>query len=102
MKTIAMALLVLFSQQLYAAGCTATIVKGSHTALNELEARSGAEEDTADICPSGKVTPIHLKCEKVDASRGVMGKPAVQCVQEVSCTICDDDLTRKYEAESRR
>ena len=77
--------------------CETTLVRGSHTSRVESEARQGALEDAADICPAGTVTPGSLSCEQVDGERGVMGYSALRCIQEGSCTLCGDKLTRKYE-----
>ena len=77
--------------------CETTPVSGSHTSRAEREARQGALEDVADICPVGKVVPTQLRCGVVDGEQGIMGYPSVKCVQQAVCTLCGDDLARKLE-----
>ena len=80
--------------------CETTQVSGSHTARAEWEARQGALEDVADVCPAGKVTanPAQLVCSPVEGAQGIMGYAAVKCVQQATCTLCGDDLKRMREA----
>jgi hypothetical protein len=94
---IIMTLLVLLSQNLWA-GCESSILEGSHTALTKKEAKLGAWEDAKEICYPGEATKITMRCKNVPAEKGVQGKAAKRCVQEVSCNVCGDALTRKYEA----
>ena len=79
--------------------CETTIVSGSHTSRAEWEARQGALEDVADVCPAGKVTasPAQLHCSPVEGAQGIMGYAAVKCVQQAACTLCGDDLARVRE-----
>ncbi len=84
-------------QQLPSERCEISTVSGKHTARAEWEARQGALEDAADICPAGKVTPAHVICTPVQGEQGVMGYPAIQCIQKAVCTLCGEKLARKYE-----
>lgn len=77
--------------------CESTPVSGGHTSRAEWEARQGALEDVADVCPAGKVVPTQLRCGVVDGEQGIMGYSAVKCVQQAICTLCGDDLARKLE-----
>jgi hypothetical protein len=80
------------------AGCESSILEGSHTAIIKKEAKEGAWEDAKEVCYPGAATKISIQCKKVKGDKGVQGKKAIQCTQEVSCNICGDNLTRKYEA----
>lgn len=77
--------------------CETTQVSGSHTARFEWEARQGALEDVADVCPAGKVSPTQLNCTPVDGRHGIMGDAAIKCVQQAACTLCGEVLARKRE-----
>lgn len=99
MKIIIVLLGMLISHQV-SAGCEASIVEGGHTALTEQEAISGALEDARDACYPGEAAPMAVSCETVASKQGIAGEPAVKCVQQVSCTLCGDDLQRKYEAQA--
>lgn len=96
-KKIFVMCILLLSQPLWA-GCESSILEGSHTALTKKEAKLGAWEDAKEICYPGDATKLSTKCKKVKGDKGVQGKAAIQCVQEVSCNVCGDDLMRKYEA----
>ena len=85
------------SQSLYA-GCESSILEGGHTALVKKEAKLGAWEDAKEMCYPGDATKVSMRCNKVPKEKGVQGKKAIRCVQEVTCNVCGDDLTRKYEA----
>lgn len=80
------------------AGCESSILEGSHTAIKKKEAKLGAWEDAVERCYPGASTKLTVQCERVNPEKGVQGKAAKRCVQEVSCNICGDDLRRKYEA----
>lgn len=80
------------------AGCESIIMSGSHTALDQREARIGAMHDARDLCQSKDVTLHDMQCSKVSGNKGVQGKPAIQCRQEIVCNVCDEDLQRQYEA----
>ncbi len=77
--------------------CETTPIQGSHTARAEWEARQGALEDVADICPAGQVSPTEMKCSVVDAAHGIEGNPAQRCVQQAICTLCGEKLARRRE-----
>jgi len=96
-KKITILLLVLLSPNLWA-GCESSILEGAHTALTKKEAKFGAWEDAKEMCYPGAALKLSMRCEKVPGSNGVQGKAAKRCVQEVSCNVCGDALTRKYEA----
>ena len=97
MKKILVIILLVMAQPLWA-GCESSIIDGSHTALKKKDAKIGAWEDASEACYPGVATKINVQCKKVSGDKGVQGKKAVQCIQEASCNVCDDDLTRKYEA----
>ena len=97
LKKLSIAILLTLSPPLWA-GCESTILEGAHTALSKKEAKLGAWEDAREICYPGAATKLSVQCKKVSGNKGVEGKAAKRCVQEVSCNLCDDDLTRKYEA----
>jgi len=80
------------------AGCESSLLKGSHTALTKKEAKIGAWEDAKEVCYPGKAEKVSLWCEKVEGEKGVQGKSAKRCVQEVACNVCGEALTRRYEA----
>lgn len=96
-KKLSLLCFLFVSQSLWA-GCESTILEGGHTALTKKEARLGAWEDAKEVCYPGEAAKLALQCKKVKGEKGVQGKDAIRCTQEVSCTICGDDLTRKYEA----
>lgn len=96
-KKLLLSSLLVLCQPLWA-GCESTILEGGHTALTKKEARLGAWEDAKEVCYPGEAAKLALQCKKVKGEKGVQGKDAIRCTQEVSCTICGDDLTRKYEA----
>lgn len=75
--------------------CENMPVTGSHTSRAEWEARKGALEDVADVCPAGKVVPTQVRCIVVDGEQGIMGYSAIKCVQQAICTLCGDDLARQ-------
>lgn len=77
--------------------CETTLVSGAHTARAEWQARQGALEDVADICPSGKVMARQLDCTPVEGEQGVMGYAAVKCIQQAACTVCGEALARMRE-----
>ncbi len=77
--------------------CETSQVSGSHTARAEWEARQGALEDVADVCPAGKVTPGQMSCTTVDGAQGILGYAAVKCVQQAACTLCGENLARMHE-----
>ena len=97
MRILIVAFILLVSQPLWA-GCESSILEGAHTALTKKEAKLGAWEDAKEMCYPGTVTKLGVRCGKVSGEKGVQGKAAKRCVQEVSCNICDAALTRKYEA----
>ncbi len=80
------------------AGCEASMIEGSHTALTKKEAKLGAWEDAKERCYPGEASKMSVACQTVSGAKGVQGKKAKRCVQEVSCTVCGDALIRKYEA----
>lgn len=80
------------------AGCESIIMSGSHTALDQKEAKVGAMHDARDLCQSTDITLLEMQCSKVSGNKGVQGKPAIQCRQEIVCNVCDEDLQRQYEA----
>jgi hypothetical protein len=96
-KKLILISLLMMSQPLWA-GCESSILEGGHTALIKKEAKLGAWEDAKEVCYPGEATKLNLQCMKVKGDKGVEGKDAIRCVQEVSCNICGDDLMRKYEA----
>ena len=67
-------------------------------ALSEAEALSGAWEDAKDVCYPGDASKMEVSCEPVAGASGVQGQDSVKCTQSASCTLCGDDLVRKYEA----
>lgn len=79
------------------AGCEASIVTGTHSALTHQEASAGALEDANDRCYPGTASKMNLDCNNVEPSEAGT-EPLVRCEQSVNCTICGDDLIRKYEA----
>lgn len=97
MKKLVVLLVVLVSQPAWA-GCESSIIEGSHVAIKKAEAKSGAWEEARDACYPGEATKLSVSCKKVSGTKGVQGKKSFQCQQEVSCNICGEDLTRKYEA----
>ena len=96
-KKLLVVCLLILSPALWA-GCESSILEGSHTALAKKEAKLGAWEDAKEVCYPGDATKLALQCKKVKGDKGVQGKAAIQCVQEVSCNICGEALMRKYEA----
>jgi len=96
-KAVLIASVLVLSPALWA-GCESSILEGAHTALKKKDAKLGAWEDAKEVCYPGVASKLSMRCEKVSGAAGVQGKKARRCVQEVSCNICDDDLTRKYEA----
>jgi hypothetical protein len=99
MKIIIVLLGMLISHQVVA-GCEASILEGGHTALTEQDAIAGALEDARDVCYPGDAAPLEVSCDTVSGKQGIAGEPAVKCVQKVSCTLCGEDLQRKYEARN--
>lgn len=97
MKVLLAAILAIFCHQAYA-GCEATIIEGSHSAASRAEAESGAWEDVKDICFPGKAEKMNAHCEQARSLTDKKSHQIVRCVQEASCTVCDDNLIRKYEA----
>jgi hypothetical protein len=97
LNAIALIFVFTLSQPLWA-GCESSIIEGGHTALTKKEAKIGAWEDAKDACYPGEATKLNLQCKKVKGDKGVQGKKAIRCDQEVSCNVCADDLMRKYEA----
>ncbi len=97
MKYIALSLLLIFSYPVHAA-CEGSLREGSHTAYGQPEALSGALEDAREVCYPGQADPLEVACSPL--VKQVNGKTVsmIQCVQTVSCTLCDDDLARRYEA----
>jgi len=95
---VVLATLVLTISQPLWAGCESSILVGSHTAIKKSEAKLGAWEDAKEVCYPGVATKLSMQCSKVSGEKGVQGKKAKRCVQEVSCNVCGDDLKRKYEA----
>lgn len=91
--------MITFGQPLWA-GCESSILEGAHTAIKKQDAKTGAWEDAKEICYPGEATQLSVQCKKVKGDKGVQGKNATQCVQEISCNVCGDDLTRKYEARN--
>ena len=53
--------------------CENRLVRGVHTARAEWEARQGALEDVADVCPSGKINPTQMHCTPVTGADGIVG-----------------------------
>jgi len=96
-KVLLISILLVISQPLLA-GCESSILEGAHTALKKKDAKLGALEDAVEVCYPGVATKLSMRCEKVSGEKGIQGKKAKRCVQEVSCNVCDADLTRKYEA----
>jgi hypothetical protein len=97
MKKVVLAFMLIVCQPLWA-GCESSILEGSHTAISKKGAKLGAWEDAKEMCYPGTATKLNVRCEKVSGEKGVQGKSAKRCVQEVSCNICGEALTRKYEA----
>lgn len=79
--------------------CETHTVSGSHTARAEWEARQGALEDAADVCPAGKAHPLQVNCAPVAAAQGILGEAAMRCVQLAACTLCGEDLARQREVD---
>ena len=77
--------------------CETSHISGSHTARAEWEARQGALEDVADVCPAGKVSPAQVSCAPVAGAEGIMGYAAIKCVQQAACTLCGENLARMRE-----
>lgn len=77
--------------------CQSWPVSGSHTARTEWQARRGALEDAADVCPADQVRAGAVSCEAVAGAQGVDGYPALRCVQQAVCTVCGDRLARVLE-----
>ena len=96
LKNLLVISMCVLSQPLWA-GCESSILEGGHTALSKKEAKLGAWEDAKEACYPGEATKLNLQCKKVKGEKGVEGKDAIRCVQEISCNICGDDLARKYE-----
>lgn len=97
MKIVQIIFLLVIANPLWA-GCEATIIQGSHTAIKKSEAKAGAWEEAKDACYPGEASKLSIQCKNVGKEKGVQGKAAKRCIQDVSCNICGDDLTRKYEA----
>lgn len=97
MRFIIAALLALSAQQAYS-GCESSIVEGSHSAPVLTEAQTGAWEDAKEVCYPGEAVAMDRVCDRVTGSLGIQGQPAHRCRQTASCTLCGDDLARKYEA----
>jgi len=76
-------------------GCESTILDGSHTAIKKKQAKLGAMEEAVDACYPGTATKLDGNCEKL---KDATGSTLFQCVREVSCNTCGDDLARKYQA----
>ena len=95
-KKILVLSMLFLSQSLWA-GCESSILEGSHTALTKQEAKLGAWEEAKDACYPGEAVKLNIQCKKVKGDKGVEGKAAFRCTQEISCNVCGDDLTRKYE-----
>jgi hypothetical protein len=97
MRILLVLVLALISQPSMA-GCESSILEGSHTALTRLDAKTLAWEEAKDACFPGEASKLSLSCNKVKGDKGVEGKPATHCVQQVTCTLCDEGLRLKYEA----
>jgi hypothetical protein len=97
MRAWVLAILVVFSQQ-SVAGCESVLLEGGHTALTKKEAQLLAWEEAKDACYPGQATKLDLECMAVEGDIGVNGKAAIRCFQEISCNLCDEALTLKYEA----
>jgi len=93
-KILLIGLAIIMSQSSWA-GCESTIADGSHTATTKKEAKLGAMEEAVDACYPGVATKLDGNCEKL---KDAQGTKSFQCVREVSCNICDENLQRKYEA----
>lgn len=79
--------------------CENRLVRGVHTARAEWEARQGALEDVADVCPSGKINPTQMHCTPVTGAEGIPGYAATKCVQQALCILCGDTLSRQNGAD---
>lgn len=99
MKKMLILCILVFSPSLWA-GCESTILEGSHVALKKADALAGAWEDAKEMCYPGEAEKLTRKCKKVGGEKGVQGKKAIQCRQEISCSICGEALRRKYEAQN--
>lgn len=97
MKVIMTVLLLLLSHTAYAS-CEATIREGRHSALTQTDAETGALEEARDACYPGTITRMALQCDTIEGGFLPAGQTAVQCIQTVSCNLCNDNLIRKYEA----
>lgn len=84
--------------QLSLANCESTIVEGNHSADTKKEAKAGALEEAVDACYPGEATKLDGNCTRLKNQFGENGKKLWQCSREVSCSICGEDLSRKYEA----
>jgi hypothetical protein len=93
MKTLFIFVLLVLSNQVFA-GCEGTILKGVHTASILLEAEEGALEEANDSCYPGNAQMLDMQCESFKEN----DKQLYRCSQEASCTMCGEELTRKYEA----
>lgn len=97
MKFLIAIIMGLLMQQAYA-GCESTIAQGSHSAPTLAEAKAGAWEDVKDVCYPGRATALDVQCDLVTGELGIQGQPAHRCRQSATCTLCDQNLQRKYEA----
>lgn len=98
MKLSVFIFLIFAGQQAFAA-CEASIVEGSHSAMAEAQALAGAWEEAKDTCYPGEAVKLDHNCESGAAGSGPGSSKQVRCVQQASCTLCGDNLVRKYEAE---
>ncbi len=97
MKTLLLAISLLGSLTAYA-GCESSFVEGGHTALLLEDAQQGAMEEAADNCPSGRADLQAMECTELLLDTDEGPQVGMRCVQQAICHLCDDNLSRKYEA----
>ncbi|WP_053981273.1 hypothetical protein [Marinagarivorans algicola] len=94
MKKFLIVILCCFSSAIAFANCESTIEEGQHISATQQYAISSALEEAVDNCYPGAAEPLNAHCQSINRK----GEEYFQCTQKVSCTLCADDLTRKYEA----
>ncbi len=94
MKIFLIVILLLSHSAMAASNCESTIEEGQHTSTNKQQAISSALEEATDNCYPGVAERLTTHCKTLQKDEKVY----FQCTQEVTCTLCADNLTRKYEA----
>lgn len=99
MRIVAITFLCMFAPSVYA-GCEAIFVQGSHTGIIQIAAESGAKEEAIDACYPGNAEIMDTSCETDVVAGNAGNQNKFRCVTNVSCTVCGDDLARKYGAQN--